>query len=127
MITGSSGVDGFQRECQDLIIFLHGGNQQGKKRVAEQKFMHVGYLTALAGIRLDNLYHCYHTVHVTTSFEEAELLVESELAKDVKGIVLEPGLVTVSAYNKTLLKTKMGCLLQDRKPGHLLRIRQDAL
>ena len=70
--------------------------------------MHVRYLTALASISLDEVYHAHHTVHVTASFEEAELFVESKLAKNVKGIVLEPGLFAVSACNKTLLKTKMG-------------------
>ena len=70
--------------------------------------MHVGYLTALATIRLDELNHSHHTVHVTASFEEAELFVESELAKNVKGIVLEPGLFAVSAYHKRLLETRTG-------------------
>ena len=68
--------------------------------------MHVGYLTALASIRLDELYHFHHTVHVTAAFEETEYFVESELAKNVKGIVLEPGLFAVSAYNRTLKSRK---------------------
>ena len=89
--------------------------------------MHVRYLTALASIRLDELYHSHHTVHVTASFEEAELFVKSELAKNVKGIVLEPGLFAVLAYDKTLLRLRWAYLLQDRKTGHLLRIRQDAM
>ena len=69
--------------------------------------MHVGYLTALATIRLGELDPSHRTVHVTALFEEAELFVESELANNVKGIVLEPGLVAFSAYNETL-KSKMG-------------------
>lgn len=57
--------------------------------------MHIGYLTALNGVS-KNFCYCFHdTVHVNAVFEEAELFVESELADNVEGMVLELGLVAV--------------------------------
>lgn len=58
----------------------------------------------------------HDTVHVNAVFEEAELFVESELADNVEGMVLELGLVAVSAYNGILSKTETSVLTPRSKP-----------
>ena len=58
---------------------------------------------------------------------EAELFTEGELADDVEGIVLEPGLVAVSAYDARLVeKTEISSLTPDQKTSQLSRVHQVA-
>ena len=80
----------FECENKHLIPGLHGGNQDGKQRIAEEELMHGRHL-ATAGVVFKHASNpTYHPVNILSLLEKTHFLRKGYLADDIEGIELQP-------------------------------------